>query len=92
MGKEKDYLEYVENTEMEQIQQENGLEEDEILLPDFLTVEPVEEDDIEFIMLPAGKYEMLIRDSEKLAAVTRYVCSDKPCMKAIKALLEVESD
>lgn len=90
MEKQKDYLEYVEETEMEQIQQENGLEEDEILLPDFLNVEPVEEDDIEFIMLPAGKYEMLIRDSEKLAAVTRYVCSDKPCMKAIKALLEVE--
>ena len=90
MEKQKDYLEYVEKTEMEQIQQENGLEEDEILLPDFLPVEPVEEDDIEFIMLPAGKYEMLIRDSEKLAAVTRYVCSDKPCMKAIKALLEVE--
>lgn len=90
MEKQKDYLEYVEETEMEQIQQENGLEEDEILLPDLLAVEPVEEDDIEFIMLPAGKYEMLIRDSEKLAAVTRYVCSDKPCMKAIKALLEVE--
>ena len=90
MEKQKDYLEYVEETEMEQIQQENGLEENEILLPDFLTVEPVEEDDIEFIMLPAGKYEMLIRDSEKLAAVSRYVCSDKPCMKAIKALLEVE--
>ena len=90
MEKQKDYLKYVEETEMEQIQQENGLEEDEILLPDFLTVEPVEEDDIEFIMLPAGKYEMLIRDSEKLAAVSRYVCSDKPCMAAIKALLEVE--
>ena len=90
MEKQKDYLEYVEETEMEQIQQENGLEEDEILLPDFLTVEPVEEEDIEFIMLPAGKYEMLIRDSEKLAAVTRYVCSDNPQLKAIKALLEVE--
>lgn len=90
MEKQKDYLEYVEETEMEQIQQENGLEEDEILLPDFLTVEPVEEDDIEFIMLPAGKYEMLIRDSEKLAAVTRYVCSDNPQFKGVKALLEVE--
>lgn len=90
MEKQKDYLEYVEETEMEQIQQQNGLEEDEILLPDFLTVEPVEEDDIEFIMLPAGKYEMLIRDSEKLAAVTRYVCSDNPQFKGVKALLEVE--
>ena len=30
MEKQKDYLEYVEETEMEQIQQENGLEEDEI--------------------------------------------------------------
>ena len=90
MEKQKDYLEYVEETEMEQIQQENGLEENEILLPDFLTVEPVEEDDIEFIMLPAGKYEMLIRDSEKLAAVTRYVCSDNPQFKGVKALLEVE--
>lgn len=90
MEKQKDYLEYVEETEMKQIQQENGLEEDEILLPDFLTVEPVEEDDIEFIMLPAGKYEMLIRDSEKLAAVTRYVCSDNPQFKGVKALLEVE--
>ena len=91
MEKQKDYLEYVEKTEMEQIQQENGLEEDEILLPDFLTEEPVEENEYtEFVILPAGKYEMLIRDSEKLAAVTRYVCSDKPCMKAIKALLEVE--
>ena len=90
MEKQKDYLEYVEETEMEQIQQENGLEEDEILLPDFLIVEPVEEDDIEFIMLPAGKYEMLIRDSEKLAAVTRYICSDNPQFKGVKALLEVE--
>ena len=90
MEKQKDYLEYVEETEMEQIQQENGLEEDEILLPDFLTVEPVEEEDIEFIMLPAGKYEMLIRDSEKLAAVTRYVCSDNPQFKGVKALLEVQ--
>ena len=90
MEKQKDYLGYVEETEMEQIQQENGLEEDEILLPDFLTVEPVEEDDIEFIMLPAGKYEMLIRDSEKLAAVTRYVCSDNPQFKGVKALLEVQ--
>lgn len=90
MEKEKDYLEYVEKTEIKKIQEENGLEDDEILLPGFLTVEPVEKDDIEFIMLPAGKYEMLIRDSEKLAAVTRYVCSDNPQFKGVKALLEVE--
>ena len=60
MEKDKDYLEYVEKTEIKKIQEENGLEDDEILLPGFLSVEPVEEDDIEFIMLPAGKYEMLI--------------------------------
>lgn len=96
-------FEYIAKTDLKTIQEENGLEEDEILLPDasyetldpdFLNVEPVGEDedvDIEFVMLPAGKYEMLIRDSERLATVTRYVCSDKPCIKAVKALLEVEA-
>lgn len=91
MEKQKDYLEYVEKTEMEQIQQENGLEEDEILLPDFLTEEPVEENEYtEFVILPAGKYEMLIRDSEKLSSISKYIDTERPLIECIKALLEVE--
>lgn len=84
------YVEYVENTDFEQIQEEQNLDDGEIYIPGALDAELIEEESVEFIMLPAGKYEMLIRDSEKLAAVTRYVCSDKPYMSAVKALLEVE--
>ena len=84
------YVEYVENTDFEQIQEEQNLGDGEIYIPGALDAELIEEESIEFIMLPAGKYEMLIRDSEKLAAVTRYVCSDNPQFKGVKALLEVE--
>lgn len=87
----KDYFGYVETTGLEQIQAENNLEEDEILLPEVEEeIEITEEELDEFVIMPTGKYEMLIRDSERLAAVTRYVCGEKPCMKSVKALLEVE--
>lgn len=84
------YVEYVEGTDFDKIQKEQGLEAGEIFLP-----EAEEENQHsglyeEFVMVPACKYEMLVRESERLAAVTRYVYSDKPCMAAIKALLEVE--
>lgn len=95
MGKEKymtkeQYVEYVENNDFDKIQKEQGLEAGEIFPPGVWEEEQHSDLYEEFVMVPACKYEMLIRDSERLAAVTRYVCSDKPCMGAIKALLEVE--
>ena len=94
-GKEKymtkeQYVEYVEGTDFDKIRKEQGLEADEIFLPE--AEEEGQNSGLyeEFVMVPACKYEMMIRDSEKLAAVTRYVCSENPQFKGVKALLEVE--
>ena len=84
------YVEYVEGTDFDTIQKEQGLEAGEILLPGVWEEEQHSDLYEEFVMVPACKYEMLIRDSEKLAAVTRYVCSDNPQFKGVKTLLEVE--
>ena len=77
------FLDYVGGKTYEEIQEDYNLNDGEIFLPE-------SENILEFVMLPAGKYEMLIRDSEKLAAVIRYICSDNPQFKGVKALLEVE--
>ena len=87
MAKAEEIIKKLEEKDFMGFASDNGLSADEILLPE------VEDSDVvyeEFAIVPAGKYEMLVRESERLAAVTRYVCSDKPCMAAIKALLEVE--
>ena len=79
--------EIIKELEKKDFIEDKGLSADEILLPEVADSDVVYD---EFAIVPAGKYEMLVRESERLAAVTRYVCSDKPCMGAIKALLEVE--
>lgn len=87
MSKAEEIIKELEEKDFTEFASDNGLSADEILLPE------VEDSDVvyeEFVIVPAGKYEMLVRESERLTAVTRYVCSDKPCMAAIKALLEVE--
>ena len=87
MAKAEEIIKELEEKDFTEFASDNGLSADEILLPE------VEDSDVvcdEFAIVPAGKYEMLVRESERLAAVTRYVCSDKPCMAAIKALLEVD--
>ena len=77
------FLDYVQTKDYEQIKEDYNLEDGEIFLPE-------EENILEFVMMPSGKYEMLVRDSERLAAVTRYVFSDNPQFKGVKALLEVQ--
>lgn len=77
------FLDYVHGADYEQIKEDYNLEDGEIFLPEVENI-------LEFVMIPAGKYEMLIRDSERLAAVTRYIYSDNPQFKGVKALLEVQ--
>lgn len=88
--KEQCYIDYVKNNDFEKIQEEQALESGEIFIPEAEEEEQHNGFYEEFVIVPAGKYEMLVRESERLTAVTRYVCSDKLCMGAIKALLEVE--
>ena len=76
------FLDYVSGKTYEEIQEDYNLEDGEIFLPEVENI-------LEFVMVPVSKYEMLVRESEKLTAVTRYVCSDKPYVSAIKAILEV---
>lgn len=76
------FLDYVGGKTYEEIQEDYNLEDGEIFLPEVENI-------LEFVMVPVSKYEMLVRESEKLTAVTRYVCSDKPYVSAIKAILEV---
>lgn len=87
MAKAEEIIKELDEKGFTEFASDNGLEDGEILLPDEEFSDVVYD---EFAIVPAGKYEMLVRESERLAAVTRYVCSDKPCMAAIKALLEVE--
>lgn len=87
MAKAEEIIKDLEEKDFTEFTSDNGLGADEILLPEVEDLDVVYD---EFAIVPAGKYEMLVRESERLAAVTRYVCSDKPCMAAIKALLEVE--
>ena len=87
MAKAEEIIKELDEKGFTEFASDNGLEAGEILLPEEEFSDVVYD---EFAIVPAGKYEMLVRESERLAAVTRYVCSDKPCMGAIKALLEVE--
>lgn len=77
------FLDYVGGKTYEEIQEDYNLEDGEIFLPEVENI-------LEFVMVPVSKYEMLVRESEKLTAVTRYICSDNPQFKGVKALLEVE--
>ena len=77
------FLDYVSGKTYEEIQEDYNLEDGEIFLPEVENI-------LEFVMVPVSKYEMLVRESEKLTAVTRYMCSDNPQFKSVKALLEVE--
>lgn len=77
------FLDYVSGKTYEEIQEDYNLEDGEIFLPEVENI-------LEFVMVPVSKYEMLVRESEKLTAVTRYMCSDNPQFKGVKALLEVE--
>lgn len=77
------FLDYVSGKTYEEIQEDYNLKDGEIFLPEVENI-------LEFVMVPVSKYEMLVRESEKLTAVTRYACSDKPYMSAVKAILEVE--
>lgn len=77
------FLDYVSGKTYEEIQEDYNLEDGEIFLPEVENI-------LEFVMVPVSKYEMLVRESEKLTAVTRYICSDNPQFKGVKALLEVE--
>lgn len=56
---------------------------DEIVLPEI-------DRDEDFIFLPTGKYEMLIRDSEKIAALMRYLDTSKPNMDGVRVMMEVK--
>lgn len=76
------FLEYVNSRSYDEIVEENELEEGEILLPEVESI-------LEFVMIPVGKYEMLIRESEKLASITRYLDTEKPTLKCVRAMLEV---
>lgn len=76
------FLEYVNSRSYDDIVEENELEEGEILLPEVESI-------LEFVMIPVGKYEMLIRESEKLASITRYLDTEKPTLKCVRAMLEV---
>ena len=87
MAKAEEIIKELDEKGFTEFASDNGLEFGEVLLPEEEFSDVVYD---EFAIVPAGKYEMLVRESERLAAVTRYVCSDKPCMAAIKALLEVE--
>lgn len=77
------FLDYVGGKTYEEIKEDYNLEDGEIFLPEVENI-------LEFVMVPVSKYEMLVRESEKLTAVTRYICSDNPQFKGVKALLEVE--
>lgn len=76
------FLEYVNSRSYDEIVEENELEEGEILLPEVESI-------LEFVMIPVGKYEMLIRESEKLASITKYLDTEKPTLKCVRAMLEV---
>lgn len=94
MGKEKymtkeQYVEYVENNDFDKIQKEQGLEAGEIFLPEAEEEEQHSNLYEEFVMVPACKYEMLIRDSEKLASIGRYLSTEKPTINGLKIMMEV---
>ena len=77
------FLDYVGGKTYEEIQEDYNLEDGEIFLPEVENI-------LEFVMVPVGKYEMLVRDSEKLASISKYIDTERPLIKCIKALLEVE--
>lgn len=55
----------------------------EIILP-----EQVNQDD-DFIIVPTGKYEMIIRESERMRMIERYLYSESPKIGTVKILAEV---
>lgn len=77
------FLDHVGGKTYEEIQEDYNLEDGEIFLPEVENI-------LEFVMVPVGKYEMLIRDSEKLASISKYIDTERPLIECIKALLEVE--
>lgn len=77
------FLDYVDGKNYGEIQEDYNLEDGEIFLPEVENI-------LEFVMVPVGKYEMLIRDSEKLSSISKYIDTERPLIKCIKALLEVE--
>ena len=94
MGKEKymtkeQYVEYVENNDFDKIQKEQGLEAGEIFLPEAEEEEQHSNLYEEFVMVPACKYEMMIRESEKLASIGRYLSTEKPTLNGLKVMMEV---
>ena len=83
------YVEYVEGTEFDKIQKEQGLEAGEIFLPGVWEEEQHSDLYEEFVMVPACKYEMMIRESEKLASVGRYLDTEEPTLDGVKVMMEV---
>ena len=77
------FLDYVGGKNYGEIQEDYNLEDGEIFLPEVENI-------LEFVMVPVGKYEMLIRDSEKLSSISKYIDTERPLIECIKALLEVE--
>lgn len=55
----------------------------EIILPDLKS----EDEYDDFTIIPVAKYEMLIRDSEKLEGLSRYLDTDRPSLKGVKVML-----
>lgn len=87
--KEQCYIDYVKNNDFEKIQEEQALESGEIFIPEAEEEEQHNGFYEEFVMVPACKYEMLIRDSEKLASVGRYLSTEKPTLNGVKIMMEV---
>ena len=75
------FLDYVGGKNYGEIQEDYNLEDGEIFLPEVENI-------LEFVMVPVGKYEMLIRDSEKLSSISKYIDTERPLIECIKALLE----
>lgn len=78
MGKEK-YM----------IQKEQDFEAGEIFFPEAEEEEQHSDLYEEFVMVPACKYEMMIRESEKLASVGRYLDTEEPTLDGVKVMMEV---
>ena len=78
--------EIIKELEKKDFIEDKGLSADEILLPEVADSDVVYD---EFAIVPAGKYEMMIRDSEKLASIGRYLSTEKPTLNGLKVMMEV---
>ena len=86
MAKAEEIIKELDEKGFMEFASDNGLEAGEILLPEEEFSDVVCD---EFAIVPAGKYEMLIRDSEKLASIGRYLSTEKPTLNGLKVMMEV---